>query len=313
MERPTGRFAGLRERIAGGAGGRSLPIPVLTDGAAALTYYTVLSLFPGIALLISALALVGGGGTADTVIEIIEEIAPPEVTKTLVEPIEDMATNEGMDGVALTLSAALSLFSASRYVTAFGRAADRIQGLGPTSGPFWGRRPLAMLLVAAIIVLLPLALLALLVTGPIAVAVGDALGISSTVRDLFGVLRWPLLGIVGVMMLTILYLSSEGMRQAGPRRVLPGALAAIGIWLVASSLFSVFITNLTSFSVTYGSLAGVVVFLIWLYVSNLAALTGMVINAIRLKTLSSAPAEGGEADPGGARNPFGARSTGRST
>jgi membrane protein len=272
---------------------RNVRIDVLTDGAAALTYYTVLSLFPGLALLISALALIGGTGSANSVIEIISDVAPPSVAETLVEPIESMASDTGLSGAALVLSAVVSLFSASRYVAAFGRTADRIQGLEPGSEPFWLRRPLAMLLVGLIIVLLPLAVIALLITGPIAVAVANAVGLSSEARELFGILRWPLLAAVGAAMLTVLYLSSEGMRRAGPRRVLPGALAAIGVWLLASGTFSIFVANLTSFSLTYGSLAGVVVLLVWLYVSNLAALGGMLLNVVRLGGIDSDAATGG--------------------
>jgi membrane protein len=294
----TGRYAQRvkLERLTRGAR-VGVPLSVLTDAAAALTYYTVLSLFPGLALLVSALALIGG---EQEVIEIIGEIAPPSVTATLVEPIDSLTADKSLSAAALGLSAALSLFSASRYVAAFGRAADRIQGFEPGRGPFWSRRPLAMLLVGAIIVLLPLALLALLITGPIAAAVAQSLGLSSTVRDLFQILRWPLLGILGASMLTILYLSSEEMRRAGPLRMVPGALVAIGIWLLTSGLFSAFIANLTSFSLVYGGLAGVVVFLIWLYVSNLAVLAGLVVNAIRLGTIGPPAGTGDEGDPVGA-------------
>lgn len=284
------------ERLRSAVGGGGLPVVVFTDGAAALTYYTVLALFPGIALLISALALVGGSGTADAVIDVIGDIAPPEVAEILTEPIENMSGDEVLSGTALFVSGAVALFSASRYVAAFGRTSDRIQGLAPGPGSFWRRRPLSILLVVAIIVLLPMALLAMLITGPVAVAVGDALGLSTAVRDLLGVLRWPLLAVVGVGMLAILYLSSEGMRRAGLRRVLPGAIAAIAIWLLASALFTLFIANLTAFSFTYGSLAGVVVFLIWLYVANLAALAGVAVNAARLGTLESA-SSGEQPDP----------------
>lgn len=274
------------ERLKRALGAEIPPVATFTDGAAALTYYTVLSLFPGLALLISAVALVGGSGSADGVVEIVSAVAPHEVAEVLVGPIENMGGDQALTGTALAISGVLAVFSASRYVAAFGRTADRIQGMGAEPGGSWRRRPLSMLLVVAMVVLLPLALLAMLVTGPIAVAVGDALGMSKAVRDLTGVLRWPLLAIVGSGMLTILYLSSEGMRRAGVRRVLPGALAAIAIWLVASALFSLFIANLTDFSLTYGSLAGVVAFLVWLYVSNLAALAGMGVNAARLGMLS---------------------------
>lgn len=275
------------ERLTRGARERLPPVVIFTDGAAALTYYTVLSLFPAVALLISAVALVGGSAAADTVIDVIGEIAPPELEGILTEPIEKLGGDEGLSGTALAISGAVSVFSASRYVAAFGRTADRIQGMGPERGTFWRRRPLSMLLVVAIVVLLPLAVLAMLITGPIAVAVADALGISKTLRDLMEALRWPLLVILGSGMLTILYLSSEGMRQAGVRRVLPGALAAVVIWLVVSAVFSLFMSNLANFNLTYGSLAGVVVFLIWLYVANLAALAGMAIGAARLGTLGA--------------------------
>lgn len=270
------------ERPSSSARAREIPLEVLTDAAAALTYYTVLSLFPGIALLISAFALIWGTGGADSVLEITAEVAPESVTATLAEPIESVGADKGLSGLALVLSIALALFSASRYVTAFARAADRIQGREPGQEPFWRRRPLAMLLVAVIIILLPLTLLALLITGPIAVAVANAVGISATSRQVFEILRWPLLGFVGVSALTILYLSSAGMRRAGPRQALPGALVAVGLWLVASGVFSAVVANLTSFNLAYGSLAGFVVFLLWLYVSNLAVLAGMVVNVVRL-------------------------------
>ncbi|MCB0828496.1 MAG: YihY/virulence factor BrkB family protein [Solirubrobacterales bacterium] len=264
---------------------------VLTDSAAALTYYTVLSLFPGLALVIAAVALIAGDGSADTVMEVIRDIAPESVSDTVAEPLDSTVGNTRMSGIVLALSVGFSLFSASRYVAAFGRAADRIQGQPPGRGPFWRRRPLAVLLVGVIIILLPLTLLTLVITGPIAVAVAQAIGLSSNGRELFEILRWPLLGVVGVAMLSVLYLSSEEMRQAGLRKVLPGALVAIACWLIASGLFSVFVSNLTGFSLVYGSLAGFVVFLIWLYVSNLAVLAGMVVNALRLGTVATSEPE----------------------
>lgn len=277
-----------------------IPPSVLTDSAAALTYYTVLSLFPGLALVIAALALVGGNGIVDSVLEIVRTVAPPEVADTLSEPISRMSSDEGMSVGAVVLGGSIALFSASRYVAAFGRAADRVQGLDPAERAFWRGRPLAIALVAAMIVLLPLGLLALLITGPIADAVASELGVSDTLRELFAVLRWPLLGVAGAGILSVLYLSSEGMRRAGARQVIPGALAAIAIWLVASGLFSVFVSNLTSFSLTYGSLAGVVVLLIWLYVTNLAALSGMTINVVRARRREpdGDPSAGDEGAPG---------------
>ncbi|MBK5110577.1 MAG: YihY/virulence factor BrkB family protein [Thermoleophilia bacterium] len=279
---------------------RGLPFSLLTDSAAALTYYTVLSIFPGLALMVAVVSLIAGDGMADSVIEVIREVAPESVTETLTEPLDSMAADTRMNGVVLVLSMALALFSASRYVAAFGRSTDRIQGRQPGPGLFWRRRRLAMLVVGAMIILLPLALLALLVTGPVAVAVAREIGLSSNGRELFEILRWPLMGLVGISMLTILYLSSEEMRRAGIRRVLPGALVAIAGWLVASGLFSIFVANLTSFSLIYGSLAGLVVFLIWLYVSNLAVLAGMVVNAVRLGTLATPdPAGSDRSDRGG--------------
>ena len=272
---------------------RTLPLSVITDSAAALTYFMVLSLLPGIALTIAAAALIAGDGTADSVLQIIDDLAPRSVTATFEEPVNSVAADSRLSGTVVLVSLGISLFTASRYVAAFGRAADRIQGRTTGRQPFWRSRPLAMLLVAAMVVLLPLTLLTLLVTGPIAVAVAQAIGVPDGGRQLFEILRWPLLGAVGVSMLTILYLSSEEMRQAGFRRVIPGALVAIACWLVASGVFSYFVANLTSFSLVYGSIAGFVVFLIWLYVSNIAVLTGMVANALRLGTIPAAETEQG--------------------
>ena len=141
------------------SGLKASSLSLLTDSAAALTYFMVLSLFPGIALAIALASLIAGDEIANSVISVINEVAPPSFSAALAEPVEGAVAQKGASGIVFVLSAGIALFSASRYVAAFARAADRIHGQPPGRDPFLRRRPLAMLLVGAIIILLPLALL----------------------------------------------------------------------------------------------------------------------------------------------------------
>jgi membrane protein len=250
----------------------------LTDWAAALTYYSVLSIFPGLAALVAILGLFGSQGTIDSLLEIIDDIGPASAVDTFRGPVETVVNSNTGAGLALLLSVALALWTASGYIGAFIRASNTIYEVDE-GRPFWKLRPLQVAVTLIMVLLLALVLVAIVLSGPLADAVGDVLGISSTLVTIWQFAKWPLLAIVVVTMLAFLYYSAPNVKQPSFRLLTPGSLLAVVVWIVASIGFAIYVANFGSYNKAYGSLGGAVVFLIWLWLSNVAVLLGAVLNA----------------------------------
>jgi membrane protein len=250
----------------------------LTDWAAALTYYAILALFPALAALVALLGLVGDPATTTTtLLDIVRQIAPQQVDQ-LEQPIADLTAKRSAAGLALIVSLALALWSASGYVGAFIRADNAIYEV-EEGRPFWRLRPLQMLVTLVVIILVALVALALVATGPVAQAVGDAIGLGSTAITVWNIAKWPVLLLVVVTIIAILYHASPNVKLPGFRWVSPGAVLAVLTWIVASALFAVYVANFGSYDKTYGTFAGVIIFLLWLWITNLAILLGAELNA----------------------------------
>jgi membrane protein len=245
----------------------------LSDRAAALTYYSVLSLFPGMIVLVSLLGVLGGPQTADSVFNIIDDLGPSSAVDTFRGPVEDVTENSGAAGVALVIGLALALYSASGYVGAFMRASNEIYEV-TEERPFWKQRPLQLVITLAMVVILAVVMLALVLTGPLAEAIGDEAGIGDAALTAFSIAKWPLLFVMVVGVIGGLYRFAPNAHHKGFGWVLPGSLLATVLWIVASAGFAMYIANFGSYSNTYGALAGVIVFLIWLWLSNIAVVFG---------------------------------------
>jgi membrane protein len=250
----------------------------LTDWAAALTYYSVLSIFPGLAALVAILALVGSEGTIDSLLEIIDDVGPDSAVDTFRGPVETVVNSNTGAGAALVISLAVALWTASGYVGAFIRASNSIYEV-EEGRPFWKRRPLQVAVTLIMVLLLALVLVAIVLTGPLADAVGDVLGISGTLVTAWQFAKWPLLAAVVVTMLAFLYYAAPNVKQPSFRWLTPGSVLAIAIWILASIGFALYVANFGSYNKAYGSLGGAVVFLIWLWLSNVAVLAGAELNA----------------------------------
>jgi membrane protein len=250
----------------------------LTDWAAALTYYSVLSIFPGLAALVAILGLVGSQGTIDSLLEIIGEVGPASAVETFRGPVETVVNSNAGAGIALVLSLGLALWTASGYVGAFMRASNSIYEV-EEGRPFWKLRPLQVAVTLAMVLLLALVLVAIVLTGPLADAVGEVLGIPGALVTAWQLAKWPLLAFVVVTMLAFLYYAAPNVKQPSFRWLTPGSGLAIVIWILASVGFALYVANFGSYDKTYGSLGGAVVFLIWLWLSNVAVLAGAELNA----------------------------------
>jgi len=250
-----------------------------TDLAAALTYYTVLAMFPAAIALISLVGLVGQGPqTVQTLLDVLKQAGAGSAVSSVQKPLMELANAPRAAGFAFVIGLASALWSASGYVGAFGRAMNRMYGIGE-GRPIWKLRPLQLVVTTVVLVLAAAVALALVLTGPAAEAVGNAIGLGSTAVLVWNIAKWPVLLLVVVMVVAILYYATPNIQQPKFRWISVGALLAIVVWIAASALFGFYVANFSSYNKTYGALAGVVVFLLWLWITNLALLFGGELDA----------------------------------
>ena len=250
----------------------------LTDQAAALTYYAVLAIFPALLALISVLGVVGQSGAAvDTVLDILRPLVAPSTIEAIDEPIRNLADSQGA-GIALVTGLLGALWSASGYVGAFGRAMNRIYEIDE-GRPFWKLRPVMLTITLVAVLMAALVLVMLVVSGPVAESIGRTLGIGDTAVQVWDIAKWPVIAVVVVMAVALLYYATPNIQQPKFRWISVGAGVAILIWVIASVGFAFYVSNFGSYDRTYGSLAGVIVTLLWLWITNLALMLGAEIDA----------------------------------
>lgn len=251
----------------------------LTDWAAALTYYGVVAIFPMLIVLVSLVGLFGDPvSTTTTLTDIVAQISPGAAAETFTDPIESLTANRGAAGILFFVGLALALSSASAYVGAFIRASNAIYETRE-GRPFWKLRPIQMLITLTVVVLLLVVSLALVLTGPIVEAVATPLGIGSAAVTAWSYAKWPMLLVMVATMFAVLYYASPNVRHTGFRWITPGSVLALVVWIVASAAFAFYVANFGSYDKTYGTLGGVVTFLVWLWITNIAVLLGAELNA----------------------------------
>jgi membrane protein len=253
----------------------------LSDWAASLTYYALLSLFPALIAMVSLIGIFGDPQTTTSKLtEIITEIGPESSAETFKGPIESIVENRSAAGFAFVFGLAVALWSASGYVGAFIRASNIIYET-PEGRPFWKLRPLQIAVTLAMIVMMALLAVGLVLTGPIVSAIAGPIGLSGTAVDVWNIAKWPVMAAIFILMVDVLYYASPNVKLRGFRWVTPGAIVAIVVWAIASALFALYVANFSSYDKTYGTLAGLVVLLLWFWISNLAILFGHQLNAER--------------------------------
>ena len=248
-----------------------------TDLAAALTYYAVLALFPALLALVSLLGLFGQAGKTDQLIGVLSDMGAGSVADTISKPLQELTENSSA-GFALVIGIAGALWSASGYVGAFGRAMNRIYEIRE-GRPFWKLRPLMIVITLAAVILAGLVAIGLVVSGPLARAIGDAIGLGETAVTVWNIVKWPVLLGLAALVVAILYYATPNVRQPKFRWISVGAAVAIITWVVASALFGLYVSQFSNYNKTYGSLAGVIIFLLWLWITNLALLFGAELDA----------------------------------
>ena len=249
----------------------------LTDWAAALTYYAVLAIFPALIVLVSILGLVGESAT-QPLIDNLGTVAPGPAKEIFTSAIENLQGDQGAAGVLFVIGLLGALWSASGYVAAFMRASNAIYDI-EEGRPIWKTLPVRVSLTLVLLTLLAISTIAVVLTGALAERVGDLVGLGSTAVSVWNIAKWPVLLVVVSFMFALLYWAAPNVKHPGFRWISPGGVLAVVGWLIASGAFALYVSNFASYNKTYGALGGVVVFLVWLWISNIVILLGAEFNA----------------------------------
>jgi membrane protein len=249
----------------------------LTDWAAALTYYSVLAIFPALIVLVSVLGLVGESAT-QPLIDNLGSVAPGPAKEIMTSALKNLQGDRGAAGVLFVVGLLAALWSASGYVAAFMRASNSIYDI-EEGRPVWKTLPVRVGLTLVLLFLLAITAIAVVLTGGIAQKVGDLIGLGNTAVDVWNISKWPVLLLVVSFMFALLYWAAPNVKHPGFRWISPGGVLAVVAWLIASGAFALYVSNFGSYNKTYGALGGVVVFLVWLWISNIVILLGAEFNA----------------------------------
>ncbi|MFG2455530.1 YihY/virulence factor BrkB family protein [Streptomyces sp. NPDC048523] len=249
----------------------------LTDRAAALTYYGILALFPALLALISLLGIVGQSVTQQ-VLDNIQKLAPGAARDVLTNAVKQMQGNAGIGSVMAIVGLVLAVWSASGYVAAFIRSANAVYDV-PEGRPVWKVLPVRVGVTVVLMVLAVVSAVIVVFTGGLAREVGTALGVGDTFLTVWSIAKWPVLVLLVTLMIAILYWATPNARVRGFRWITPGSFLALMIWMVASAAFALYVANFASYNKTYGTFAGVIIFLVWLWITNLAILLGLEFDA----------------------------------
>ena len=252
----------------------------LTHWAAALTYYGVLSIFPALLAVISILGLIGSSAI-QPLLDNLGSVAPGPARDILTSALEGLQ-NSGGAGPLFVVALAGAIWSASGYISAFMDASNAIYDTEEGRG-FLKRLPLRLGVTVLMLVLLSVSAVAVVLTGPIAQEVGNLVGVGDSAVSLWNIAKWPVLVLIVAFMFAVLYYVSPNVKQPGLKSVLPGGLLAVGLWILVSVLFAVYVASFGSYNKTYGALGGVIVFMVWLWLTNLAILLGAEFNAERAR------------------------------
>src|SRR5918999_1580084 len=249
----------------------------LTDWAAALTYYSILSIFPALIALVSVLGLIGDSAT-QPLIDNLGAVAPGPAREIFTGAIENLQRSEGAAGVLFIVGLAGALWSASGYVAAFMRASNSIYDV-EEGRPIWKTAPVRLGVTIVLLLLLAISGTAVTLTGGLAEEVGKVVGVGDTGVKVWDIAKWPVLLLIVSFMFAILYWAAPNVKHPKFRWVTPGGLVGVLLWVVASAAFAFYVANFASYNKTYGALGGVIIFLVWLWISNIAVLLGAEFDA----------------------------------
>jgi membrane protein len=256
--------------------GKAFQADKLTIWSAALTYFGVLSIFPALLTMVSLLGLIGGSVT-DTLLENLEDVAPGPAQEILTNAIGNLEGAQGASGIAFVIGLVSAIWASSGYVDGFMSASNAIYDV-EEGRPLTKTLPVRIGLTIVLMVLAVLIAFSVTFTGGLAREAGDLLGLGETAVDVWNLAKWPVLLVLVSLLLAVLYWGAPNVKLPF-RLISPGSVLAVLGWVVASVIFAFYVGNFGSYNKTYGALAGPIVFLLWLWISNIFVLLGAELNA----------------------------------
>ncbi|MFG3659189.1 YihY/virulence factor BrkB family protein [Streptomyces sp. NPDC047706] len=267
----------------------------LTDRAAALTYYMVLSLFPALLVLVSLLG-VASQSVTDRLLENFQQFAPGAGREIITQAVQNLQDNAGVGSILAVVGLLLAVWSASGYVAAFIRTSNAVYDV-PEGRPIWKILPVRVGVTVLLMVMAVISAVIVVFSGGLARRAGDALGLGDTMLTVWSIAKWPVLVLLVTLMIATLYWACPNAKVRGWRWITPGSFLALLIWMAASAGFAFYVANFASYNKTYGTMAGVIIFLIWLWVTNLAILLGLEFDAETARQRAIAGGHPPEAEP----------------
>ena len=249
----------------------------LNDRAASLTYYGILSIFPGLLVLVAVLGLLGPTPTT-TVMANISTLTPGPARDIVVQGVANLRDNQSAAGILAVAGVLVALYSATSYVGGFMRAANAIFDV-PEGRPLWKTLPIQLAVTAITGVFLVISAVSVFLTGRVAQWAGRLFGLEQQTVHIFDIVKWPVLVVGASLMINLLYWAAPNVRQGGFRWITPGSVLAVVVWSAVSIAFAVYIAHFNSYNKTYGALGGVIIFLVWLWLTNVAILLGAEFDA----------------------------------
>lgn len=249
-----------------------------TDLAASLTYFAVLALFPAILAVVSILGVVG---QAETTTNAMLDLVRPYLSQEALKPAQDILrelTSSTGAGITLVVGILGALWSASGYVGGFSRAMNRIYEIDE-GRPIWKLRPMMLVVTLILVVIVAGAGLMLVVSGPIAERLGDVIGLGSTAVTVWNIAKIPVMIILVMLAVAVLYWATPNIKPPKFTWVSGGAIIAVVVLIVATLLFVFYVSNFSNYNKTYGSIAGVIIFLLWIWIANISLLFGAEFDA----------------------------------
>ncbi len=249
-----------------------------TDLAAALTYYMVLALFPALLAIVSIVGLFGQGqAVTDTMTKLLGGAAPGGATDTIKSVITGLSSSSGA-GLVFIVGLLGALWSASGYVKAFGRSINSIYEV-EEGRPFWKLIPSQLLVTLVVVVLAAVGLLMLVVSGPIAETIGGLIGLGSVAVTVWSIAKWPVMALFAIVVIALLYHNTSNVKQPKFRWISLGAVIALLVLALATVGFAFYVSNFGSYNATYGAIGGVIVMLLWFWITNISLLFGAEFDA----------------------------------
>jgi membrane protein len=252
----------------------------LTHWAAALTYYGVLSIFPALIAIVAVLGVIGSSAI-QPLIDNLGSVAPGPAKDILTSALEGAQQGNGA-GLLFVVSLAGAIWAASGYISGFMDASNSIYDI-EEGRSLWKKLPLRVGITILMLVLLTASAVAVVLTGPVAEQAGNLLGVGSSALAVWDIAKWPVLALIVSFMFALLYYAAPNVKQPGIGSVIPGGAVAVVLWVLVSALFALYVANFGSYNKTYGTMGGVIVFLVWLWLTNLAILIGAEFNAERAR------------------------------